>query len=207
MALKVLKQQAETPVQGGSKDFPAGTWRFEILTPTNSRTRPTPDFMHNAEATAEANRSLPESKQKSPRVAGDTGEILSLWLGNAQATGADAASQANPGKQIFFQDFVITDGDTNIMELDTDAPGEAGWQIQRDARLLANLAIALGAVTEVSEGDKTYVELAENFVDMLKDGEFDGRSVIGTVEHQKWSNKASGKSGVNVVLTAFTAAD
>lgn len=203
MALKVLKQQAETPVQSGDRKFPKGIWLFEILQPTKERTRPTPDFMHNAEATAEQNAKLPEDKQKSPRVAGDTGLILSLWLGNAEPKGE---GQDNPGKQIFFQDFVIRDGDIDIMDLDPDAPGEAGWQIQRDARLLANLAIALGATTEVSEGDQTYVELAGNFVEMLQDGDFDGQKVVAEVQHSPWKNAVSGKSGVNVEITRFTPA-
>jgi len=195
MALKVLKQQAETPVQSGSRKFPKGIWKFEILTPTGDRTRPTPEFMHNADTTPE---------DKSPRVAGETGEILSLWLGNAEPL---AEGQDNPGKQIFFQDFVIRDGLTEIMELDVDAPGSAGWQIQRDARLLANLAIVLGATTEISEGDQTYVALAENFVEMLKDGEFDGQYVVAEVKHSAWQNKKSGKSGVNVEIARFTPAE
>lgn len=191
MALKVLKQQAETPVQAqGSRLFPKGVWKFEILKPTGERTRATPDFMHNADTTPE---------DKSPRVAGETGEILSVWLGNAEAVGE---GQDNPGKQIFFQDFVIRDGLVEIMELDTEAPGEAGWQIQRDARLLANLAIALGATTE--SGD--YIEIAGNFVQMLQDGDFDGQAVIAEVRHTPWNNKKSGKSGVNVEITQFSAA-
>lgn len=204
MALKVLKQQAETPVQQqGSRLFPKGIWRFELLKPTGDRCRPTPDFMHNAEETAAANSKLPEDKQKSPRIAGDTGEILSIWLGNAEA---QAEGQDDPGRQIFFQDFVIRDGLLEIMELDVDAPGNAGWQIQRDARLLANLAIALGATVDVTEGDQTYVSVADNFVQMLQDGEFDGQHVVAEVQHQPWKNKQSGKSGVNVLITQFTPA-
>lgn len=191
MALKVLKQQAETPVQsGGNRPFPKGIWRFEILTPTGERTRATPDFMHNADTTPE---------DKSPRVAGDTGEILSVWLGNAEPK---AEGQDNPGKQIFFQDFVIRDGIIEIMELDVDAPGDAGWQIQRDARLLANLAIALGATVE--DGD--YVSVADNFVEMLKSGEFDGQHVVAEVRHAPWKSK-TGKQGVNVEIIQFAPAD
>lgn len=190
MALKILKQQAETPVQNGKREFPKGVWLFELLTPTGERTRPTPDFMHNADTTP---------ADKTARVAGDTGEILSLWLGNAES---QAEGQQDPGKQIFFQDFVIRDGITEIMELDVDEPGDAGWQIQRDARLLANLAIALGAT--VDDGD--YVSVADNFVQMLTDGEFDGRRVVAEVRHDAWKSKTSGKSGVNVSIVQFSEA-
>lgn len=192
MALKILKQQAETPVQqAGSRLFPAGIWKGELLTPTGSRTRATPDFMHNAATTPEG---------KSPRVAGDTGEILSIWIGNNEAL---AEGQDNPGKQIYFQDFVIRDGILEIMELDTeDENSGAGWQIQRDARLLANLAIALGATVE--DGD--YVSVADNFVQMLQDGEFDGQVIQFEVKHSPWKNKVSGKSGVNVEIIQFTPA-
>ena len=190
MALKVLKQQAETPVQaGGNRPFPKGVWRFELLTPTGERTRPTPDFMHNADTTPE---------DKSPRVAGDTGEILSVWLGNAES---QAEGQDNPGKQIFFQDFVIRDGITEIMELDVDAPGGAGWQIQRDARLLANLALALGATVEAGE----YYEIAPNFVELLRSGDFDGQQVQFEVSHRAWTSKA-GKKGVEASIVQFTPA-
>lgn len=188
MALKVLKQQAETPVQAaGNRPFPKGVYKFEILKPTGERTRATPDFMHNAETTPE---------DKSPRVAGETGEITSVWLGNAESM---AEGQDNPGKQIFFQDFVTRDGITEIMELDVDAPGNAGWQIQRDARLLANLAIALGATTE--EGD--YVEVAPNFVEMLHAGDFDGQHVIAEISHRAWQSK-TGKKGVEASIVQFT---
>lgn len=202
MALKVLKQQAETPVQG-DRLFPAGLFKFEILTPTNQRIRPTPEFMHNAEATAAANAALPENKQRSPRVAGDTGDILSIWLGNAEAL---REGQDSPGKQIFFQDLLIRDGDIRIEDLDPESPGAAGWQIQRDARLAANLAIALGATTEVTQGGETYVEIAENFFEMLAAGEFDGQKVVAEVKHTPWKNKQSGKSGTNVDIAQFTPA-
>lgn len=189
MALKVLKQQAETPVQApGNRPFPKGVWKLEILAPTNDPVRPTPDFMHNADTAGD----------KTPRVAGVTGEILTVWFGNAEAL---AEGQDNPGKQIFFQDFVVRDGTVDIMELDVDNPGEAGWQIQRDARLLANLAIALGATVE--NGD--YIELAPNFVEMLREGDFVGSSVVAEVSHRAWKS-ASGKSGTEASITKFTAA-
>ena len=194
MALKVLKQQAEAPVgAGGDRVFPKGLWKFTLLKPTKERTRPTPDFMHNADTTP---------KDKSPRVAGNDGEILSIWLGNAEPMRPE---QGQPGQQIFFQDFIIRDGDTKIDDLDVDNPGTAGWQIQRDARLIANLAIALGATTEVSEGDKTYVELADNFVELLQNGTFDGQAVVAEVAHRAWESKA-GKKGVEALITGFTTA-
>jgi hypothetical protein len=187
MALKVLKQQAETPVGGGSKLFPKGKWLFTLISPA-------PEFMHNAATTA---------ADKTPRASGDDGEILSIWLGNAQPVGD--GQQDSPGDMKFFQDFVIRDGDVEIGSLDLDNAGSAGWQIQRDARLLANLAIALGATTEVTQGKLTYVEVVENFVELLKEGSFDGQQVIGTVEHEAWSNKTSGKSGTNVFISGFEA--
>lgn len=190
MALKVLKQQAETPVQApGNRPFPKGIWKFEIIAPTGERTRATPEFMHNGDTAAEG---------KVGRVAGDTGEILSVWFGNAEAA---AEGQDNPGKQIFFQDFVIRDGLTEIMDLDPDHPGDAGWQIQRDARLLANLAIALGAVTF----DGTYYEIAPNFVELLKAGEFDSQHIVASISHRAWTSK-SGKSGTEASITQFTPA-
>lgn len=187
--LKILRQQAEAPVgDGKNKPFPKGVWKHKLLTPTGERTRATPDFMHNADTTPEG---------KLPRVAGDTGEILTVWLGEAEAL---ADGQDNPGKQIFFQDFVIRDGITEIMDLDVDAPGDTGWQIQRDARLLANLAMALGAVVE--DGD--YVSVAGNFVEMLKAGDFDGQYVVSEVNHRAW--KTATKSGTEASITKFTAA-
>lgn len=194
MALKVLKQQAEQPVGSGNKEFPKGTWKFTIQTPTGERTRPTPDFMHNADAV---------NGDKLARVAGETGEILSLWLGEAEAL---EKGQDDPGKQIFFQDFVIKDGEYRIDEVDVEDPHGVGWQILRDARLLSNLAIALGATTEVEEGEDTFTVAAENFVDMLLDGDFDGQQVIAKVRHRPWKSKATGKSGINAEIEVFAAA-
>lgn len=196
MALRVLKQQAETPVGGGSKNFPKGTWRFTIISPAEygkERTRPTPEFMHNGATTP---------ADKTPRCSGDDGDILSIWLGNAEAVGD---GQDSPGDMKFFQDFVIRDGDSDISSIDLDNPGSAGWQIQRDARLLANLAIALGATTEVTQGKLTYVDVVENFVELLQAGSFDGQQVIATVDHRAWKSKA-GKEGVEVFITGFEAA-
>ena len=206
MALKILKQQAEAPVGSGNKAFPKGTWKFTILNPADynrERCRPTPEFMHNAEETAAQNVKLPENKQKTPRIAAETGEILSIWLGNADAM---LPGQDSAGDQKFFQDFVIKDGDIDIGSLDVDNPNGAGWQIQRDARLLANLAIALGATVEVTQGDKVYVELADNFVDLLKDGAFDGQQVVAEISHRAWES-ASGKKGIEASIIAFSAVE
>lgn len=193
MALKVLKQQAETPVGGNNRPFPKGVYKFEILAPTGSRTRPTPDFMHNADSAGD----------KLPRMAGDDGAILAVWLGKAQSL---AAGQQDAGNQILFVDFIVRDGDTDINDLDVENPGEVGWQILRDARLLVNLAIALGATTDVVEGGETYVVPADNFVDLLKEGAFDGQYVVADIGHRNWTSKA-GKSGTEVFVSKFVAAE
>ena len=182
MALKVLKQQAEQPRgQGGDRPFPKGIWRFKI---EQAQQREVPEFMF---------------KGDNPRVSGPGGELLSVWLSDARP---EAAGQPEVGARKFFLDILTRDGHTEIMQLDLEKPNGEGWLIQRDARVLTNLALALGATEE--QGD--YIVPAENIVELLKAGTFNGSELIAQVEHGKEFTKADGSKRRDAFISTFAPA-
>ena len=185
MALKVLKQQAEQPRgQGGDKPFPKGIWRFKIET---AQAREVPEFMFKPD------------KNGNVKVSGPGGELLSVWLSDARA---ETPGLPDVGARKFFLDILTRDGHTKIMQLDLEKPNGEGWLIQRDARVLTNLALALGATEEQGE----YIVPAENIVDLLKAGTFNGSELIAQVEHGKEFTKADGTKSRDAFISTFAPA-
>lgn len=176
MALRIPTSQLDRPegTKGDRKEFPAGLWFFEI---GDARQKDTPEFFHQGE---------------NPQVKGDTGTQVGVQLDAAQAA---EDGQQDPGNQKHFLDFIIYDGDHSILDVDPSAKEAAyGWGIQRDARMLARLARALGQTVEVDGA----VEVAEDFVKSLLGGRFKGQRVLVRIEHETFTkrDKTAGSKAV-----------
>lgn len=183
--IMVPKARAEAPNQGGGESvFPEGSFVGVI---EKVVVRPFPEFIAKALADGASNRGY---------SSGD-GEILSIWLSDNTPVG-DASS---PGARKMFVDFVIRDGKAEIS--DGNAIPEASWQMQRDAALLTNLALALGATEEVTYEGETYLVTTDGFLQQLIEGDLNGSKVGFVTSHRKWTSKATGKSGTEVRTTEF----
>ncbi len=185
--IMVPKSRAEAPTGGGNRLFPAGEYAGTI---EEVRTRPFPDYVD------------PVSRPKGGYASSD-GEILSIQLGENRALNNESA---DPGNQKMFVDFVIRDGDVAI----DSGPNidDRSWQMQRSATLLTNLALALGATSEVTgEDGDTYVVTVDNFLSELRDGNLNGTNVGFTTYHRPWEKKNEAgdvvKSGTDVHLSEF----
>lgn len=185
--IMVPKARAETPV-GSGKDtpFPEGGW---IGTLEDVRVRTFPEWIDPTQNRGYASKD---------------GEIVSIQLG--ENTGIEVG-QAEVGARKFFVDFVTRDGDVAI-EAGPDIP-EASWQMSKDAAMLANLAAALGATEEVEFNGETYVQIAEGFLDQLRDGTLSGTRVGFTTFHRNWTSKTgknpdgTPKKGTEVKVREF----
>ena len=185
--LIVPQTQAETPTGGGKKIFPAGPW---IGTIDDVRLGGHPPFVDVA------------ANPNAGYIA-DDGERMSLQLGsNEPMDGQDPV-----GNLKYFAEFTTRDGDLSIEDVDVTEKDVPYWQLQSSARLLANLALALGQTETVTlPNGTTGVAVVEGFLQALQDGAFNGTRVGFEVYHRPWTSKDGTKSGVNVNIRGFFAA-
>lgn len=115
---------------------------------------------------------------------GPTGERLALVIGdNEPLDGQDAV-----GGQKQFVDIVLSDGPYSLESTPYDAIPDEAWQLKRSARVLANLAAALGQITTLEDGESAAV--AEGFIDALREGAYNNTDIGYVIYHRK------GKDGV-----------
>ena len=189
------RKDVDNPGGGGGNLFPAGTYRFKLLTPTNERVRITehselPEFM-----TSDVNSFT--QKEQTPWFLGDR-EETNVWLGEAEPIDEDSP---DVGSKIFFQSFITADGEVGINDLEEEMNGEGQrirWSNNLD--LYFNLADVLGAAYE----EDGAVAVSEDFCEMLQSGDFDGREVIATIEHRT-KKRGDNKGDKYHVLTKFQA--
>lgn len=177
--IMVPKARAETPVGGGQFVFPEGSWVF-TLDETYAQTLP------------------PWAGTPGRGYSSADGEVLSIQLGSARAFGEN---QGDPGNGKLFVKFVTRDGDVEITA-GPDIP-DTSWQMQKDAALLTNLAIALGQTEEVEMDGETYIVTSDGFLDALRDGTLKGSEVGANVFHKAWKSKDGSKSGTEVLVKEF----
>ena len=178
--LRVPLTEVENPQQGGNNLFPAGTFVFEIVPPTD-------EAMRIRQQTFDE---LPEWMTTEPSWGGSTyatGDLteLNVWL-QARST---VKAETDPGEQIFFQTFVIADGTTPIADVNLEQENGEGTAIRRDARLWAGLNLALAAVTIEEEDGTEFVVPAPNAAQLHTSGAFDGKQVIAEVVHRQNRDK------------------
>jgi hypothetical protein len=119
----------------------------------------------------------------SPVSACSSGLQLGVQLENAQA-----AEEGQPvaGNQKHFLDLIVADGDWDVLSVDPTAKApEYGFGIQRDARMVARLARALGQTQETAEG----VAVADDFIEQLKAGSFAGQRVLVRVDWEEFTKR------------------
>ena len=177
--IMVPKTRAEAPVGSGSFVFPEGTWAF-TLDETYVQTLP------------------PWAGTPGRGYASAEGEVLSIQLGSARPLGD---GQGDPGNGKLFVKFVTRDGETSI-DAGPDI-SDASWQMQKDAALLTNLALALGQTEEIEMNGETYIVTSDGFLDALRDGTLRGSEVGASVFHKSWKSKDGTKSGTEVLVKEF----
>jgi len=187
------RKEVDNPGGSGGNLFPAGTFKFKILTPTNERVRLTeyselPEFM-----TSEVNSFT--QKEQIPWFMGDR-EETNVWLGEAEPIDEDSP---DVGDKIFFQSFITADGEVGINDLEEEMNGE-GQRIRwgNNLDLYFNLADALGATYD----EDGAVSVSADFCGMLQNGDFDDTEVIATIEHRV-KKRGANKGDEYHVLTKF----
>ena len=184
--IMIPTSQAEAPVgDGGSDVFPKGSWCGTI------------DQVRI--------RDLPPWADIAGRGYGcDDGEVLSIQFGtNRPLDGQDAC-----GEKKHFVDFVIRDGEETLETIDVTDRGSDCWQLQKSARMFANLGAAMGQ-TEILENEEgeSMTCLADDFLDNLKSGAFDNEEIAFNVFHKSYVKKAQNGetpgTGTEVVTKEF----
>lgn len=135
-------------------------------------------------------KGIPTDKDGKP-FAGYTsadGEVISIQLGsNAHVEGEQ---QDEIGNRKMFHDFAIECGGASIADMDLTERNSPNWQLQRSVRSLTQFAIALGQAEQVEdESGNAFWAVSPDFVDNLRNGDFDGRSVGYTVAHRSTKSK------------------
>jgi len=177
----IPKEQAESPVgDGGDTPFPKGQWCGTI---DEVRIRELPPWADT-----------PGRGYKD-----EDGEVLSIQFGSNEAL----EGQDDIGARKHFVDFVIRDGLETPATVEMDPKKDCdSWMLQRGTRLLSNLGAALGETEELEDEDgKAMLAVAEDFLDNLRAGAFDGTSVAFRIGHRGWSK--NGKSGTEVITREF----
>lgn len=131
-------------------------------------------------------KDLPAARDGSPFAGYATtdGTRLSVRLGNL----VPLEGQENPGNRKLFLDIVLSDGEHNLSNVDVAARDVPHWQLQKSARTLANLAMALGATHDVGDGN---LAIDEAFLDSFVEGAYTGQK-IGFVLYNRTA-KSNGK--------------
>jgi hypothetical protein len=142
----------------GDKPFPEGEWKAVIR---ETRTKDLPSRSDGTPFTGYATT--------------DGGILTLLLADNEPLSGQDAV-----GGRVFFLDLATDDGSRNILNVTQDEKTES-WQLQKSQRMLFNLAVALGQVTEVADE----YALNEGFLEALAQGQFNGIELGYSVKHRK----------------------
>ena len=131
-------------------------------------------------------RNIPTNREGQPFAGYSTkdGEVLSIQLGdNAHVEGEQ---QDQVGNRKMFHDFAVEVGNTSLWDVDPSERNSPNWQLQRSVRHVTQLAIALGQAEQVDDDNgNTCWSVDEAFIDSLRSGEFDGRTIGYTVAHRK----------------------
>jgi len=184
--IMVPTSQAEAPIgEGNDTPFPKGSWSGTI---DEIRTRDLP----------------PWADTPGRGYASEDGVVLSIQFGsNSPLDGQD-----DIGARKHFVDVVVRDGEETVETIDVTDRDSDSWMLQRGARLLANLGIALGETEELeTENGATMTACAEDFRSNLEEGSFDGTNIAFGISHRPWQTKnANGtvlKSGTEVITKEF----
>lgn len=167
----------------GQSEFPAGPWQGRI------------DVVRS--------RSIPVGSDGTPFAgfATDDGEVLGIQLGSNQPL----EGQDPVGDRKIFVDICTRDGEYDLTNVSLKDRGVAHWKLQQSARLVVNLAIALGqAELQDANGDGTFWTAPSNFVDALRRGEFDGLEIGFKVQHRR--GKGANKGKIYAGVESFFAA-
>lgn len=185
--IMIPQQQAERPRgSGASKTQPKGAWEGSI---DEVRERSFPDWVD------------PVGRPKSGYASTD-GEILSLQFGDQ----VPLESQEDYGKGKLFVDLVIRDGDTTLETVNVSDRNSKSWKLQEGARMLVNLAIALGQTETVDTDDGPMTAIREGFLDALRSGEYTGQRVGYIIYHGKPYEGKDGEQRADVKVQTFTPA-
>lgn len=161
--ISIPTRQAES-LRGSDSEkiFSAGAWRGKILQTDV--------------------KDLPSRNDGSPFAGYQSTEGQRLAVRIGENTPVDG--QDDVGGMLWFEDIVLQDGELDIYSIDVTAKNHPSWQLQKSARKLVNLAMALGQTEEV-DGN---VVVNEGFVEALAAGEFNGTELGYVVYHPKPRN-------------------
>ena len=188
---RIPKRAAES-LKSESQPFPAGPWIGEF---------------EDVEV-----RSLPDwSEWKKPESSGyesTDGEELSIQIGRNRFAGNVPSGEEAPtvGEKKKFFNLVLRDGNRTVEDVDVDARSVSYFKLQKSARMLANLAIALGWTDEAGDS----IEVRDGFVDALRSGAFKGDRVGFTIYHRGYNTTnpdGSKGRGIAEEIEGFFAAE
>lgn len=163
--ISVPVDQAENPSGGKNSNtpFPAGPWTGTI------------DIVRS--------RAIPTNDNGQPYSGWQNtdGEVLGIQIGGN--TGMD--SQEGVGDRKFFVDLTVSDGQLDLTNVELNAFPYASWQLQKSAKRIVNLALALNVATLVEDNGASAWTVPDTFVDSLRNGEFNGMALGYDVIHRK----------------------
>jgi len=184
--IMVPTDQAEAPVGDGvDTPFPKGQWQGEIC------------GIHMGDLPPWVGTEGAGYVAENP----EDGVVLSIELGNNKSLdGQDSFGYDRK----HFVPFVIKDGDETLETIDVSDRKSKSWQLQRSARLITNLAMALGETEELeTEEGVMMTVVAEDFLDNLKSGVFNGGTEIAfTTTHKNYKSR-EGEAKVEVITKEF----
>lgn len=125
-------------------------------------------------------RELPRNKEGElfKGYVGPEGRRLSITIGN----NTPLDGQGDVGGQKEFVDICIEDGPYSLDSTPYDAIPDEAWQLKASARVLANLASALGRIQMLDEENAV---VADTFIDELEAGAFAGQDIAYKTYHRK----------------------
>ena len=94
--------------------------------------------------------------------------------------------QQDVGGQKEFLDIVLEDGPYSLRETAYDDIPDEAWQLQRSARIVANLAVARG---EITMADEENARVNDDFLDKLEEGDYVGETIRYAIYHRKGRDK------------------
>lgn len=129
-------------------------------------------------------REIPTNAQGEPFAGFVTadGTVLGLQFGSITPIDVDVEI----GDRKYFMDITLRDGERTIEDVDVENRDEPAWQLQRSARRLVNLFLAMGPVNENSDGT---IEVPDEAIAELEAGALNGARVGFTIVNRKESAK------------------
>lgn len=152
-------------------------------------------------------RNIPTSREGTPFAgySSKDGEVLSIQLGDNSHV--EGEQQDAVGNRKMFHDFAVEVGATSLWEIDPSERNSPNWQLQRSVRHVTQLAIALGQAEQVEDDNGTFWSVDETFIDNLRSGEFDGRTIGYTVAHRPNKGKNKEQRPIFANIDGFYEAD